>query len=515
MIDEILVNLAVEGPRIALLEDGVLQEVILAPLHRRNLLGNVYLARIQRVLPGMQAAFVDIGEGRAAFMGAREARSLGPAAEADRAKATGDEESEENGIDAPPPSISQCVHEGQVVLVQAIKDPVGDKGARVTASVGLAGRNLVFVPTRATDAFSRRIAEEEDRERLGAVMAGLRAAGQINGDGAFILPTAALTASGGEIGDDAAGLQKIWRDLPKSDAEGVKVPSLLYEDQGPVTRALRDNLNDRVRRVLFDDADALTLAKKYVARVMPGLVDRLGLFTGPGLLFDPYEIDAEIASVLEAKVSLRSGGWITVEATEALTVVDVNSGSYVDPVGLENTSLVTNLEAVREVARQLRLRRIGGIVVIDLIHMAREDSAQAVLDLLHACLAKDRTPTQVLGISELGLVQMTRKRTGATLADTLTSKCGPCAGLGRVKSVEAIAHDVLRSVEREAGARPVDGMVASVAPEIAAFFEGPGADMVRAVSERAACPVLVRRADYPRTRFEVTAEARKQGGQRS
>ncbi|NQV22712.1 MAG: Rne/Rng family ribonuclease, partial [Rhodospirillales bacterium] len=411
MIDEILVNVAVEGPRIALLEDGVLQEVILAPPHRRNLLGNVYLARIQRVLPGMQAAFVDIGEGRAAFMGAREARSLAPTAEADREKAagdeatgdeaTGDEESEENGIDAPLPSISQCVHEGQVVLVQVIKDPVGDKGARVTASVGLAGRNLVFVPTRATDAFSRRIAEEEDRERLGAVMAGLRAAGRINDDGAFILRTAALTASDGEIGDDAAGLQKIWRDLPKSGAEGAKVPSLLYEDQGPVTRALRDNLNDRVRRVLFDDADALARAKKYVTRVMPGLVDRLGLFTGPGLLFDPYEIDAEIESVLEAKVSLRSGGWITVEATEALTVVDVNSGSYVDPAGLENTSLVTNLEAVREVARQLRLRRIGGIVVIDLIHMAREDSAQAVLDLLHACLAKDRTPTQVLGISEL------------------------------------------------------------------------------------------------------------------
>jgi ribonuclease G len=401
------------------------------------------------------------------------------------------------------------------VRVQVIKDPVGDKGARVTASIGLAGRNLVLVPTRATDAYSRRIVDEDEKVRLGSLMADLRAAGTIGPQGAFILRTAALSASAEEIAKDAAGLQKVWRDLPAPDAPGHKVPSLLYEDQGPVTRAIRDNLNDRVRRVLFDDPGTLAQAKGYVARVMPALAGRLGLYTGPGLLFDQYGIDAEIDMLLEVRVALPSGGWITVESTEALTAVDINSGSYVDPSGIENTSLVTNLEAVREVARQLRLRRIGGIVVIDLIHMEREASAEAVLDALTECLRADRTPSQVAGISELGLLQMTRKRTGDTLVRALTQTCGACDGEGRVKSVEAIAHDVLRGIEREARARALDGIIASVAPEVAAFFDGAGAALVQTVNERCGCPVLVRGADYPRGRFEISAEGRRQRGQRS
>jgi ribonuclease G len=461
MIDEILINTAIEGPRIALLSDGVLQEVILEAPRRRSLLGNVYLGRVRRALPGMQAAFIDIGHARAAFMSAREARTLAASHQAAA------DDGGEKPFDAPLPPINDCVHEGQAVLVQVIKGPVGDKGARVTASVGLAGRNLVLIPARTTDAYSRRIADEDEKVRLGSMMADLRAAGSIGSEGAFILRTAALGASAEEIAEDAAGLQKVWRHLPSPDAPGQKVPSLLYEDQAPVTRAIRDNLNDRVRRVLFDDPETLALAKGYVARVMPALADRLVLYTGPGLLFDQYEIDVEIDQLAEVRVALPSGGWITVESTEALTAVDVNSGSYVDPAGIENTSLVTNLEAVAEAARQLRLRRIGGIVVIDLIHMERADSAETVLD---------------------------------TLSES------DCDGGGRIKSVDAIAHDVLRGIEREAHARPVDGVVASVAPEVAAFFDGEGASLVHMASERCGCPVLVRRADYPRGRFEISAE---------
>ena len=506
MIDEILVNAAIEGPRIALLSDRVLQEVILEPPHQRSLLGNVYLGRVQRVLPGMQAAFVDIGQPRAAFMGAREARVL-----AGKPKFTQVDNGDEP-IDTPPPPISECVHEGQAVLVQVSKDPVGDKGARVTASVGLAGRNLVFVPTRDTDAYSRRITDEDEKDRLSAMMTEFRAAGTIDADGAFILRTAALSADPDEISNDAAGLQKLWRALPDPSAPGRKVPDLLYEEQKPVTRVLRDNLNDRVRRVLFDDPETLADAKSYVAQTMPALVDRLGLYTGPGLLFDQYEIDTEIDMMLEARVALPSGGWITVETTEALTAVDVNSGSYVDPAGIENTSLVTNLEAVREAARQLRLRRIGGIVVIDLIHMEQAESADKVVEALSECLRADRAPTQVIAISELGLLQMTRKRTGDTLARLLTRPCRACAGLGHVKSDQAIAHDVLRAVEREARARPVDGIVAEVSPQIATFFSGDCAHLVQAISERCGCPVMVREAEYPRARFEIFAEARRHGG---
>lgn len=513
MIDEILINQAIEGPRIALLDGGVVEEVILAPPHRLSILGNIYLGRVQRVLPGMQAAFVDIGESKAGFMGAREARSLaGHAADSDTADS-------DTGPGAPLPPIGSCVHEGQSILVQVVKDPVGDKGARVTAGVGVAGRNLVYVPTRNSDAFSRRITDDGEKQRLADVMTRLRDAGVIDSDGGFILRTAALSASEQEIGDDAAGLQQIWRDLPKSGDSGIKAPKLLRQDHGPVTRALRDNLNDRVRRVMFDHADVLAHAKEYVARVMPDLTDRLGLFTGPGLMFDDYGIDAEINAVLEPKVSLPSGGWIMIETTEALTSVDVNSGSFVDPNGVENTGLVTNLEAVRETARQLRLRRIGGIVIIDLIHMEREDSAEAVLDLLNKCLAKDRTPTRVLGISELGLVQMTRKRTGETLATALSRTCRACDGLGRVKSVETIAHDVLRAVEREAAARPADTAFVSAAPEVTEYLEGAGADLVRALGRRVACSVVIRAADpsqaWPLTRFEVSIEARRRRSQTS
>lgn len=505
MIDEILINQAIEGPRIALLDDGVVQEVIIAPARQPSILGNIYLGRVQKVLPGMQAAFIDIGQGRAGFMGAREARSLAGSHVAPA----------RDGIDAPLPPINRCVHEGQQVLVQVVKDPVGDKGARVTAGVGVAGRNLVFVPTRDSDAFSRRIQDDDEKVRLGQVMAQLRASGQIEPGGGFILRTAALSASDQEIGDDAAGLQQVWRGLPKPDEGEAKVPFLLRQDHGPVTRALRDNLNGRVRRVMFDDADLLGEAKRYVTQVMPDLVDRLGLFSGPGLLFDDYEIDAEISSVLEAKVSLPSGGWIMVETTEALTSVDVNSGSFVDPNGAENTSLVTNREAVREVARQLRLRRIGGIVIIDLIHMEREDSAETVLGLLRECLAKDRTPTRVLGISELGLVQMTRKRTGDTLARALSHKCDACDGSGWVKSVEAIAHDVLRAVEREAGAATADTALASVAPEIADYLKDRGEELVLALGRRVACTVVIEAADYDRSRFDVSIEARRRKSQSS
>jgi len=492
MIDEILINMAIEGPRIALFDNGVLQEVLLEPPQKPLLLGNIYLGRVQRVLPGMQAAFVDIGEGRAAFMGAREARSLAPGATADQIDP-----------DTPLPPISKCVHEGQVILVQVIKDPVNNKGARVTASVGMAGRNLVFVPSRVTDAFSRRINDDAEKDRLGQVMERLRAENEISRDGAFILRTAALGASAREIADDASGLQRVWMGFPDLSNGNLKVPSLLYQDQDPVVRALRDNLNQNITRVVFDEGQALADARKYVERVMPDLADRLSLHPGPGLLFDLHHIDGELDSVLEHRVPLPSGGWITVEETEAMTVVDVNSGSFVDPVGLENTSITTNMEAVTEAARQLRLRRVGGIVVIDLIHMEMSENAGAVLARLTECLSKDRTPSQVIGISELGLVQMTRKRIGDTMAFCLSDKCTACGSRGHVKSVAVVALDVLRAVEREALARAAHGIVAVVSPEVADYFDGAGAEFVRRAGGRIGGEVLIRRADYPRTRFEI------------
>ncbi len=493
MIDEILINMAIEGPRIALLDDGVVQEVFLDPPQGRLLLGNVYLGRVQRVLPGMQAAFVDIGESRSAFMGAREARLL-----AAGAKDVVDDP------DAPLPDISKCVHEGQAVLVQVIKDPVNEKGSRVTASVGLAGRNLVYVPSRATDAFSRRISDDVEKDRLAQMMDRLRASGTVGPEGGFILRTAALGATEKEIAEDAAGLQHVWQAFSDLDGGGDhKVPSLQYEDQGPVVRTLRDYLNANIRRVVFDDGQALAAARQYVARIMPTFADRLCLHTGPGLLFDLHQIDGEIDSVLDHRVALPSGGWITVEETEAMTVVDVNSGSFIDPVGLENTSVVTNLEAVTETARQLRLRRVGGIVVIDLIHMERPENADTVLARLDECLAKDRTPSQVVGLSELGLVQMTRKRVGDTLAFCLSGECAACGSRGHIKSSAAVALDVLRAIEREAMAVAANRLTAVVSAEVADYFDGPGTALLQRAGARISGTVLIRRAAFARTRFEI------------
>jgi ribonuclease G len=411
MKKEILFNAGAAEIRVAIVEDGRLQELFIerlighddAPLRRRgggrgghSLVGNIVLGRVQRVLPGMQAAFVDIGLERAGFLGAREARCLAglPGFEEDRA-----------------PKISECVREGEEVLVQVVKDPIGEKGARLSANVTIPGRLLVLVPHQPGVALSRRIDDEQERERLTALCETMRADvnAPIAAHAGYIVRSAAIGAQLSDLREDAERLAQAWMPVAERRQQ-ARAPATLYHDLDGVERALREEVDAQTVRVVMDDREALEAARAYCRRAMPEAEDKLELFSGPGMLFDAYGLEDEIEQLKDPRVSLPSGGCICIEGTEALTAVDVNSGRFTEATGLEETSLRVNLEAAEEIGRQLCLRGIGGLVVIDFIHLNEPANIERVLQTLHASLARDRTPTQISGMSEFGLVEITRKR---------------------------------------------------------------------------------------------------------
>lgn len=505
MSHEVLINVGAAETRVAIVSDGLLQDFFLertidAADERGNsgraghsLLGNIILGRVQRVLPGMQAAFVDIGLDRSGFLGAKEARCL--------ADLPGYEENV-------PPCITSCVREGQALLVQVVKDPIGEKGARLSANVTLPGRLLVLVPNQTGVALSRRIEDEEERARLSGIVERLIANGAghfITGAG-YIVRTAAVGLGEAEIAEDAARLAEDWRAIAHRK-QAAKAPSTIYHDLDPVERTMRDQVDGETARVVTDDAAAFEKAKAYARRAMPEVIDRITLFNGPGFLFDQYSIEAQFDALLRTRVGLRSGGWITIETTEALTAVDVNSGSLTDTTGLEETSVRTNMDAAAEIGRQLRLRAIGGLIVIDFIHMGEPQNIANVLQTLAMSLGHDRVPTQITGMSDFGLVEMTRKRVRDPLAKFLTEPCdAPVIG-GRMKTVETVANELLRRVEREARHNPGKMLVAFAAPEVAAWLEDRKTALKSALQRRGVPQIrFAPRTDFIRTRFDVSVE---------
>ncbi|NWH07320.1 MAG: Rne/Rng family ribonuclease [Alphaproteobacteria bacterium] len=503
MAHDVLINVGAAETRVAVIADGLLQEFYLertispheAAVTRgrggHSLLGNIILGRVQRVLPGMQAAFVEIGLAKAGFLGAKEARCL--------ADLIGFEE-------LPLPCITACVREGQAVLVQVVKDPIGDKGARLSANVTLPGRLLVFVPHQHGIAMSRRIEEGPERERLAAIMErvvarldkeGVRGAG-------FIVRTAALGRSEEELVEDALALAGQWLKVETGRARSTP-PATLYFDLGPINRVLRDIVDAETLRVRIDCAAAAAEARAYAARVMPELQDRIE--TASPTLFDEHGIDAQLEQLLRARVPLKCGGWITIETTEALTAIDVNSGSLTDTTGLEETSVRTNLDAAAEIGRQLRLRAIGGLVVIDFIHLADPVNIANVLQTLAMSLGSDRVPTQISPMSEFGLVALTRKRVREPLMKFLTEPAEPPVIGGRIKTPETVANEVLRRLEQEARARPGRNLIAHAAPEVIAWIKDAEEDVRKALARRGVARFgLEAQAAWPRTRFEVAAQ---------
>ncbi len=515
MPKDVLINAGAGEVRVAVIEDGVLDQLWLertigfeevpgrkrdraANGASRSIVGDIILGRVQRVLPAMQAAFVNVGLDRAGFLAAREARPRtaifrdDPYTEEDRQL-----------------RISDFVREGEEILVQVVKDPIAEKGARLSANITIPGRLLILVANSPGVALSRRIEDEGERARLTAIISSFAtdSSGELIPEAGYILRTAAIGAGAAELKEDAARLCAAWRDIAQR-RRGVSIPGTLYMDLGPIERALRDEVDGAVARVLIDDRGAVGAARSYATLAMPEMADKIQFYDGRLPLYEAFGIEDEIATLSQPRVPLPSGGWITVEATEALTAIDVNSGSYVASGGLEETSLKVNLEAAEAIGRQLRLRGIGGLIVIDFIHLAEAANIQRVLDALGAASAKGRVPSQILGMSEFGLVEMTRKRVRDPLAKRLTENCRRCDGHGRRKTVETVAVEMMRRMERTASAAPGKEIVLRAAPVMVRWLDAHADEIKTALARRGIMRFRIEtHADQRRESFEVETAA--------
>ena len=498
MANEVLINVGPGETRVAVLTDGRLEEIHIertAGLPEgegragHSVLGNIVLGRVQRVLPAMQAAFVDIGLDRAGFLGAKEARCL----------------ADLPGFSEGLPPITDCVREGEAIPVQIIKDPIGDKGARLSANVTIAGRLLVLVPNQPGVALSRRIEDERERERLSAAVSGLEGLpGTLKGAG-YIVRTVAIDASEAELREDAERLAQAWQDI-EAKKRGARVPSTLFCDLDPVARFLRDCVGVDTDRVLIDDSTGYEEARSYAAEAMPDVLPRLEHFTG-GNLFERFGVEEELEGLLQPRVALSCGGWITIEGTEALTAIDVNSGSFIASSGLEETSFRINQDAAAEIGRQLRLRAIGGLVVIDFIHQGNTENIAGVLQTLAMSLGRDRVPTQISPMSEFGLVEMTRKRVRDPIAKFLTEPYRGVLAGGRVKTIATVGNEFLRLIEAEARANPGRTVNCIANPEIARWISDEPV-LLRRLRERIGGRFRIESRDgWPRGRFEVVVDA--------
>jgi ribonuclease G len=434
---DILINWAPQETRVAVVENGAVQELHIERTLERGLVGNVYLGKVVRVLPGMQSAFIDIGLERAAFLHVADLLPSQP-----RSGGNGAPRS-----DAPPTPIERQVFEGQTLTVQVIKDAIGTKGARLSSQISVAGRMLVFLPHDNHIGISQKIGSPELREQLRARVTAL--AGETPGGGGFILRTNAEEASDTELADDIAYLRRAWA-LIREGAMKHPPGTLLHQDLTLAERVLRDLANDATQTIRIDSRLQHDALKAFGDTYMPRAVGKLELYKGERPIFDLFGIEEEIQRALARRVDLKSGGYLIIDQTEALTTIDVNTGGFVGARNFEDTIFKTNLEAAGSIARQLRLRNLGGIIIADFIDMTREEHQQAVLAELRKQLARDRTRTTVSGFTQLGLVEMTRKRTRESLAHMLCEACPTCEGRGQVKTARSVCYDILREILREA-----------------------------------------------------------------
>jgi ribonuclease G len=483
---QILINAAPWETRVALLDDTTLAELHIERRAERGIAGNVYKGKVVRVLPGMQAAFVDIGLEKAAFLHASDlaAPELPPevAREDDAAEL----------VEAPPVPpreirpIEERLQKGHEVLVQVSKEPMGSKGARVTAHVSLPGRYLVYMPGTQHIGISRRIEDAAERDRLREIVESERPE-----EGGLIVRTACEGVTKREIHDDVRFLTRLWGRLQKHAAT-LAAPALVHSDLDLALRTVRDLFTSDIDRLAIDNDDDFHRVLEFVTGLMPRLASRVHRYEGVTPIFDQHGVESKIARALERRVWLKSGGYLIFDQTESLTTVDVNTGRYVGKKDQEETVFRTNLEAAKQVVQQLRLRNIGGIIVIDFIDMEKTANRKKVFDTLQEAVRKDKARSNVLRISELGLVQMTRKRTRESLEQLLTSPCPHCQGTGRVRSVEALAYDALRRVQREAvGTNGAGGVALRLHPEVASFLTEREPRSVEALAHLLGRPVTV------------------------
>jgi len=449
MQQDILINWSPQETRVAIVEHGAVQELHVERTLERGLVGNVYLGKVARVLPGMQSAFIDIGLDRAAFL---HVADLMPNITARHAGKDKPAPSTSASAGAALPSadatlpIERQIFEGQALMVQVLKDPIGTKGARLTAQISIAGRLLVFLPQDNHIGVSQKIPYAQ-REALRQRLLSLTA----EGGGGFILRTNAEDASDEELAEDIAYLRKTWAHI-KSSSQRLPPASLLHQDLTLLQRVMRDLVGVQTQSIRVDSREQFAQLEAFAREYMPSTQARLQLYSGERPIFDLHNIDEEIARALSRRVDLKSGGYLVIDQTEALTTVDVNTGGYVGARNFDDTVFRTNLEAAQTIARQLRLRNLGGIIIVDFIDMVRDDHREAVLSEFRKQIGRDRVKTMVGGFSQLGLVEMTRKRTRESLAQMLSETCPSCDGKGRVKTARSVCYDILREILREARA---------------------------------------------------------------
>jgi ribonuclease G len=429
---EILINAGAHEARAAVVENGVLQEVFLERASRRGLISNIYKGRVSRVLPGMQAAFIEIGLERTAFL--HDSDIFDP-------------RHADTGIEAPrADNIRALVAEGNEILVQVVKDPLGTKGARLTTYITLPSRYLVYMPQGRGVGVSARIEHETERERLRSVVQEFAGADESAG---YIVRTAAEDAGPEALRADMIYLRKLW-DFVRQAGLRTQPGNLVHADLPLHLRILRDLLSPAVDRVLIDQAVAHRDMLEFARTFMPDALQRIELYGDLRSVFELHNVEEEIQKALDRKVSLKSGGHLIIDQTEAMTTIDVNTGAFVGHRNLEETIFRTNLEAAVAIARQLRLRNLGGIIIIDFIDMEESEHRRQVIQALEKALAEDHVKTNISSVSPLGLVEMTRKRTRESLEHVLCRACPTCEGRGFVKTAETVCYEIFREIVRQA-----------------------------------------------------------------
>lgn len=425
MNQQILVNVTPQETRVAIMEMGVPQEIYVERASARGLVGNIYLGRVARILPGMQSAFIDLGLERAAFLHVADIK---------------------NGREENTLPIEKLLAEGQTLMVQVVKDPIGTKGARLSTQIGIAGRNLVHLPQDSHIGVSQRIESEEDRNRLKERLQALLPQGT---EGGFILRTMAETATEPELLQDVEYLTQLWSDIRQMPSK-VSAPALIHQDLSLAQRVMRDFLMENTERMLVDSRETFQKLTEFATQYHPEAMAMLEHYSGARPLFDLFGVEEEIEKALSRRVDLKSGGYLIIDQTEAMTTIDVNTGGFVGLRNFDDTVFRTNLEAAQAMARQLRLRNLGGIIIADFIDMENKDHREAVLAEFKKALSRDRTRTTVSSFSALGLIELTRKRTRESLAHILCETCPSCQGRAQLKTPQTICYEILREIVRAA-----------------------------------------------------------------
>ncbi|MEJ2716482.1 MAG: Rne/Rng family ribonuclease [Deltaproteobacteria bacterium] len=486
MNNEIVMNISEKEVRLALIENGQVVELHVERKGERGIVGNIYKGRVIKVLPGMQAAFVDIGLSRAAFLYAgdihRHIHDFNFMVDDDGDSEPEEEESslEEEMVERVPMGIpiEELIEEGEEILVQISKEPLGSKGARVTSHISVPGRHLVFMPTVDHVGISRRIENEQERQRLREIICGMKPLSC-----GIIVRTVSENEDSAKLRSDLTFLEGTWQRILERETK-VPAPSLIYEDLDLCLRGVRDLFTEDVDRLVVDSRESYERILEFTDTFMPSLKPWVELYEGDEPLFDHLGIEMELNKALGRKVWLKSGGYINIDFTEALVAIDVNTGRYVGKRNLQETILKTNLEAVKEISYLLRLRNIGGIIIVDFIDMDRAADREKVTNPLLEALRKDKQKTNILKISELGLVQMTRKRTRESLTRTLCEPCPYCEGKGFIKSYRTVSYEIIRAVRRDIASEHSPCIRVTAHPEVIQMLLEEESDQLEKLQQR-------------------------------